>query len=193
MAQQHKTENPPRRTVGLAASFVLCAAGAGLALWATTQPWGTSLIHQVAPLPPVTKSIAGGAVAPISAALALVALAGTLALLALKRIGRTIVGAFLALCGLGILADAVAAVAGPDLRPTTASMSVTVTVWWVFLALLGGFLVLVSGVWVALYARRWTASQRYELGSDGKARVAAGGSNDAETWDALDRGEDPTR
>jgi hypothetical protein len=184
-------EEPERRNRGLAIAFVLCAAGAGLALWAVTQPWGVALVHRVTPLPPVSQTILGREAAPISTALALVALAGALALLALKRIGRTILGVLLALCGLGILIDAVAGLTGSALRPASSSATVTVAPMWAVLAIGGGVLVLVGGLWIALRAGTWTSSARYELPT-AKPRVTAGVATDAETWDALDRGEDPT-
>ncbi len=173
-------------------AFVLCAAGAGLALWAVTQPWGTQLVERVAPLPAISKTVTGRDAAPIAAALALVGLAGALALLALKRIGRTILGAFVALCGLGMIVDAVSGLTGPALRPTTASMTVQVTPVWGVLAIVGGACVLLGGLLIAVRARTWSAPQRYEL-HPADRKVTAGVSTDAETWDAMDRGEDPTK
>jgi uncharacterized membrane protein (TIGR02234 family) len=174
-----------RREVTVA--FVLCAAGAGLALWAATQPWGTQLVERVAPLPVISKTVSGR-----DAALALVGLAGALALLALKRIGRTVLGAFVALCGLGMVVDAISGLTGPALRPTTTSMTVSVTLIWGVLAVVGGVLVLLGGLLVAIRARTWSVPERYELPS-ADHKVTAGVSSDAETWDAMDRGEDPTR
>lgn len=179
-----------RREVTVA--FVLCAAGAGLALWAVTQPWGTQLVERVAPLPAISKTVSGRDAAPIAAALALVGLAGALALLALKRIGRTVLGAFVALCGLGMVVDAISGLTGAVLRPTTTSMTVSVTPVWGVLAVVGGVLVLLGGLLVAVRARTWSAPKRYELPSTDH-KVTAGVSSDAETWDAMDRGEDPTR
>jgi len=62
---------------------------------------------------------------------------------------------------------------------------------WVWLTILGGLLLALSGALVAARGRRWAAlSSSYQPPA---ARAAEPPATDKGVWDALDRGEDPPR
>jgi len=150
-----------------AAAVLLCVAGAGLALLAVTRPWGAAA-HQSVPV--------GADRYPWLEPLALAALAGAGALVALGGVGRVLVGALLSGCGLGVVVGAVAGMA--DGLP----------VGWPLAALLGGLAIAAAGVLAAARGRGWPRlGARYA-----RAAVARPGTGTLATWDALDRGEDPT-
>jgi hypothetical protein len=101
------------------------------------------------------------------AALALVAVAGAGAAFLVRTWARVLIGL--------VLVVVAAAMIGTGLAP----------IRWAQLA--GGSLIAIGGLAMVLRARRWPRPRsRY----DAPARKAGGTPRD--TWDALDRGEDPT-
>jgi LPXTG-motif cell wall-anchored protein len=151
------------RTVAVAA----CVVGAGLALTEVMSA-------RPAPLPPVHELKTGSALAPWLPALGLVALAGAGALLATRGLVRAAVGVLLLFCGFGLIAGAAGHLPGG----------------WPVATALGGLLVAGAGGLTLVRGRRWPAlGTRYER----PAGAARSPQTDAELWDALDRGDDPTR
>ncbi len=112
---------------------------------------------------------------PTARALALVALAGVVALLAARGWTRFAVGVVLALSGLAITGLAAARLTGGSV------------VLWPVLSMLGGLLVLAAGALAATRGRSWLA-----LGARYDAPAAVRPVSDGDVWAALDRGEDPT-
>ncbi|MEH1099332.1 Trp biosynthesis-associated membrane protein [Micromonospora sp. CPCC 205561] len=174
-------------------AVLLCVAGAGLALWASTRTWAVELTARPTPLPPVRDARTGAGLLPWLPALALVGLAGGGAVLATRDRARRLLGGLL--CGLG------AAVALGGGYGLVAAFDGTVSRHWPALCLLGGVLAGVGGLLTALRGRGWPAmGARYERRPpEGDARpVPPGeggrvtGRQTTEAWDALDRGEDPT-
>ncbi|MFG1757632.1 Trp biosynthesis-associated membrane protein [Micromonospora echinofusca] len=182
--------DPGRRELTYA--VLLCVAGAGLALWASTRTWAVELTARPTPLPPVRDARTGAGLLPWLPALALVGLAGGGAVLATRGRARRLLGGLL--CGLGV---AVAAGGGYGL---VAAFDGEVARHWPALCLLGGVLATAGGLLTALRGRRWPAmGARYERRPAGDAApVARGdggqvtGRRTTEAWDAMDRGEDPT-
>ncbi|SCL69422.1 trp region conserved hypothetical membrane protein [Micromonospora citrea] len=173
-------------------AVLLCVAGAGLALWASTRTWAVELTARPTPLPPVRDVRTGTDLLPWLPALALVGLAGGGAVLATRGRARRLLGGLLA--GLGA---AVTAGGGYGLF---AAFDGEVSRQWPALCLVGGLLATAGGLLTALRSRRWPAmGARYERPArDGGAPVARDsdgrvtGRRTTEAWDALDRGEDPT-
>ncbi|MEH0972953.1 Trp biosynthesis-associated membrane protein [Micromonospora sp. CPCC 205546] len=173
-------------------AVLLCVAGAGLALWASTRVWAVELTARPTPLPPVRDARTGAGLLPWLPALALVGLAGGGAVLATRGRVRRLLGGLL--CGLGA---AVAAGGGYGLL---AAFDGEVARQWPALCLLGGVLATAGGLLTALRSARWPAmGARYErrpaggvapVARSGDGRVT--GRQTTEAWDALDRGEDPT-
>ncbi|WP_246568215.1 Trp biosynthesis-associated membrane protein [Polymorphospora rubra] len=174
-------------------AVLLGLVGAGLASYAATRTWAVELIPRPAPLPPTRTAATGGDLLPWLTALALVALAGAGAVLATRGVVRRIVGALLALIGLGIAAGA-----GYGLFGLTEA---EVGPGWPLLCLVGGLLVTAGGAATAAGGHRWPAmGARYDRSTGAARRTApargadgrVGGGGTAAAWDALDRGEDPT-
>jgi hypothetical protein len=181
---------------GLAASVLACVAGALLALLAVTRTWAVEVQAQSPPLPDLEVAHNGTAEAPWLSALALVALAGAGALLAARGGLRTVVGVVVVLAGLGIVAGGGYGLAGvPAVRPL-----------WPVLCLPAGLLAAAGGVLAVLRGRTWPAmGARYERPRPAPAALPVGdptedqvqrigpSPSDVAMWDALDRGEDPSR
>jgi len=151
-----------------------CVVGAGLALFAASRTWATVTTLRPAPLPPLHEVKTGAALLPWLTALGLVALAGAGALLATRGPVRAAVGVLLVLCGLGLVAGAAA----------------HFPAGWPFVTALGGLVVAVAGVVALARGRGWPGmGARY----DRPARARGAAETATQMWDALDRGDDPTR
>lgn len=187
-----------RSELGLAVA--LCLLGSCLVLVAASRSWVELPVEGGPLLPDSRLAIEGSELVPGVRALALVGLAGVVALLATRRAGRVLVGGLLALCGLGVVAivlrlrtrldeavidsaparEAVAVVLAESADPTA----------WVWLCLAGGLVLLAAGVLAAVRGPRWAAlSRRYEAPA---ARAQEPAATERSVWEALDRGEDPT-
>ncbi|WP_328467182.1 Trp biosynthesis-associated membrane protein [Actinoplanes sp. NBC_00393] len=194
-------------------AVVACVAGAGLALYAVTRTWSVQVERRTG-LPDLRTEQTGADVQPWLVGLALVALAGTGALLATRGIVRRVLGVLLILAGAGIAVGAV--LARIDLDAGEAGAAATI---WPVACVLGGAAVAAGGVLAARHGHQWSAmSSRYERttvpAQPAPAAAAPGpeeaaGKEHGETatdppeiskptdnrafWEALDRGEDPTR
>ncbi|MDO9379358.1 MAG: Trp biosynthesis-associated membrane protein [Nocardioidaceae bacterium] len=197
-----------RRSYGL--SVVGGIAAGGLTFWAATRTWAAVTVRTPG-LPTDQVAVDGRAAVPLVAALALVVMAGSVAVLASRGRVRVAVGVVVLLASLGAaiavvtgggsitsaLVDALGqspAMAGDRGTQLRLAADADATVWrWV--ALLGALVGLAVGVLVARNARRWPVmGGRYEnpaTQADEAARPASDAS-DADLWKALDRGEDPT-
>lgn len=183
----------------LAVSVLACVFGAALALLAGSRTWVVQMRAQPAPLPPLHVVHTGAAEAPWLSALALVALAGAVALLGTRGGARSLIGVLVLLAGLGVLAAGgygLLGVAG-------------VRAAWPLLCLPAGVLVVGGGLLGMLRGRGWPAmGARYERprpvspawqpdpGPDpveDSVQRAGPSASDVAMWDALDRGEDPSR
>ncbi|KUN86507.1 hypothetical protein AQJ66_10730 [Streptomyces bungoensis] len=189
-----------RRSLALA---LLCGAlGAAVALLATRQRWSEGTAAVAGGAFPLTAK--GSDVTGVPAALAIVGLAALVAVFAVRRAGRLLVAALLALSGAGITAAALAGVsdssaldekaaeATGDTSATVAALSHT---GWPYVAAAGGVLILLAGLLALRYGRLWPAmSGRYERGTDRPRRTPrpVDPERPEEIWKALDRGEDPT-
>jgi uncharacterized membrane protein (TIGR02234 family) len=174
-------------------AFGCLIIGGALALVGSAQPWWRADSQGV-----VVKFSGTQATTGLSQALAIVALAGTLLLLALRTRGRRVVSALLLLVG-----AAIAIVGGLRLQPSaeavrsqvrevslTDAFQLTATVWpWVFA--LSGVLVADGAVLTMITAWAWpSAPDRFQAGL---VKAEGSASDDpAELWKALDAGVDPT-
>jgi hypothetical protein len=188
------SERSARR--GLATSVLACVLGALLALLAVTRTWAVQVQTQSPPLPALQVGRTGTAAAPWLSALALVALAGAGALLATRGGLRSVVGVAVVLAGVGIAAGGVyglVAVAG-------------VRHLWPALCLPAGLVVAAGGALAVARGQRWPAmGARYERPgrvrgvppsvepTEDQVQRIGPSPSDVAMWDALDRGEDPSR
>jgi uncharacterized membrane protein (TIGR02234 family) len=194
-----------RTELGLAVA--LCLLGSCLVLVAASRTWVDLPVEGGPLLPDSTLEIEGSELVPGVRALALVGLAGVVALLASRRGGRVLVGGLLALCGLGVVAIVVRLLTRLDeavLSSAPAREAVAVVLAdspsptaWAALCLVGGVVLLAAGVLAAVRGRRWAVlSRRYEPPTDHQPAAEPATSTESSeraAWEALDRGEDPTR
>jgi uncharacterized membrane protein (TIGR02234 family) len=174
-------------------AFGCLLAGGALALVASAQPWWRGLGQGAA-----VKFTGNQATGGLGQALGIVALAGTLLLLALRSRGRRVVAALLLLIGVGV-----ALVGGFWLQPRLDAVrsqlshvsmlenfQLTATAWpWIFAV--AGVLIVGGAAVTMITAGSWPAgSDRFQTGS-GKAQAAMS-EESAEPWKAMDAGVDPT-
>ena len=199
----------------LAALFA--AVGAGLILASDSRGWAEATVTA-----PVRLSVeaTGSSLTSLPYALGLAALAGAVALFAVRRIGRYLVGLVLLGAGIGTVAAVVANLGrldGEDLAKAAeqtlganaaqvASISNTA---WPYITIAGGVLVALGGLLTLARGRSWTGlSNRYEVAPDAgsgsaapdpaatpasaTASTHAAEPTSRDLWDALNRGADPT-
>ncbi len=180
-----------RREMTLA--VLLCAVGAGLAVTAGGRPWVT--VHAPDAIVGSSWSLKGTDLTGAASALGWAGLAGLAALFAVRGAVRAGLGVLLALFGAGIVyftasgrSDATSVAAAKHQAVSLAShVTVTTTAWWA-VSLVGGALLLLAGLLVAVRGARWAGmSRRYDREAAPRETGDAVGM-----WKALDRGEDPT-
>jgi uncharacterized membrane protein (TIGR02234 family) len=189
-----------RRSLG--AALLLGAAGATAVLLASGQTWAEGTAEVGGGTLPLRAE--GGDVTGVPTALAIVGLAALVAVFAVRRTGRRLVAALLALSGAGAALtayigasdtdalDAKAARTTGDAAATVAGLSHTP---WPYVTAAAGLLILLAGVLALRYGMLWPAmSGRYEREGSPRGRKAAPVDPDRpeDLWKALDRGEDPT-
>ncbi|MEV6300913.1 Trp biosynthesis-associated membrane protein [Actinoplanes sp. NPDC051861] len=183
-------------------AVLACLFGAGITLFALFRVWSVR-VEERPGLPDLRTSQTGADVQPWLIGVAVVALAGTGALLATRGVVRRGLGVVLVVAGVGVVVGAVVARVGLDVGDAGVGGSV-----WPIVVVLGGAGVVVGGVLAARYGHLWAAmSSRYERSVDSSAsgappspapgRGAASGGREPGVdsrafWEALDRGEDPT-
>ncbi len=163
---------------GLTVTVLLCAAASALVLLAASRVWGEVTTVRPAPLPPTVSRRTGASFAPWLPALGVVGLAGAGALVATRGAVRTVVGCVLTACGLGAVVVA--------LTPLGRGAGAL----WPVISVAAGLVVAATGVAAIRWGRTWPAmGARFERPAAPAERKPA---SQAELWDALDRGEDPT-
>lgn len=188
------------------ATLVLLAAGGVLGFAAASRPWGSARTPST--LSGATEvSVSGSDLSPVAPALCLVALAAVVAVPAVRRAGRRVVGVVLAVLGGGLAVVAVQALIdlegrirawvadGPGLAGSVDEVSASP--WWPVALAVAGAMILAAGVLTLVRGPRWPSmGARYER-PQSKRGESTPGSDDEPTdprqaWDALDRGDDPT-
>ena len=181
-----------RRAILVVLALALGTMASGIPVWMRTA--GSTALQGFVPV-----QVTGTQAAPAIPAAALVLLAAGIAIGLAGRIGRWVVVGSVLLCGLLLVASAVAALGdhGPAARAGVAmengvdplATPVTLT-GWPSIALLIGVLVLLAGAWLAATSRRWARpSYRHDVGQ-GSTAVAP--DDDQAAWDSLTRGHDPS-
>lgn len=184
---------PGRRTTVLAGTAASAAlAGATRTLWATaTAPDLTGTVQQV--------DVLGADAAPAALALALVAIAASLATSLSSSWVRFVTGPVLLLTGGGALLAAVGVVRDPVGASASAVTDATGLVGsaisaegtvWPLLAVVPALAVMGIGVLVLIAGGSWPRRDRFR--SAAVAPTADPSEDPAAAWDALTRGEDPS-
>jgi uncharacterized membrane protein (TIGR02234 family) len=192
-------------------AVILDVVGAGSVLLMATRSWQTIVTPRPRPFTDDVLVASGRTIDAAPTALALVALAGVVAVLATGGVMRRAIGALIAVAGVGLVgrtARAMSAVDAAQARrlvrakhprvsfSSNAVPHVSTHPVWAALCIASGVLVVVGGLLIAVRGGRWGAmSSRYEApGSrtDPGSGAVAGQRADVALWGALDRGEDPT-
>jgi uncharacterized membrane protein (TIGR02234 family) len=198
------------RRAEYALALLVLAVGSGAVLLLSTREWQTVRTVRAQPLTDDVLGLSGRTVDAAPTALALVSLAGVVAVLATRGWVRRLIGVLVLLAGAGLVWRSAAAVSAVspararDLvrakhpRAITSASTVPHVVThpvWGLLSVVAAVLVVVAGAVIAWRGARWgTMSARYER----PVRQAdidpqqARARRDASMWSALERGEDPT-
>ena len=137
-------------------SLAACLAGAALALYAITRTWSIHLTPRTG-MSALRDARTGTDLEPWVTGLAVVALAGTGALLATSGRLRRVLGVLLALAGAGVVIGAIAGRAGLD--PGSARGGTT----WPILCAVGGLIIVAGGLTAARQGHLWPRmSARYD-------------------------------
>ena len=192
VTRQPPPARAPSTTRELGAAAVLILVGGGAALLASSRAWDTVTVQRAAPLGPFSVDVLGRTIAPAVAGLAVVALAGVIALLATRGRARVVMGAVLAVAG-GLLAwqsatgfptisDARARSLAASARTGVVlergeAVDVSTAAIWPIVALLGALLVIAGGIVVVIRGATWASmSSRYDAPA-ATVELAAGRRN----------------
>jgi uncharacterized membrane protein (TIGR02234 family) len=148
------------------------AVGAAVMLLAVSRTWVHAVV-QDALAGRLSVDANGRQAAPVVAAVALVALAGAVAVLTLRTVGRFVAGLLLVLSGSAAAAAAIAVVREPSgaLRSVVSgatgrsgdALPVAQQTAWPWVAAAGAVLVLLGGAVAVARARRWSGlSEKYD-------------------------------
>lgn len=190
----------------LAGALALVLVGGAGALLASGRAWQTVVVPRPRPFADAIVDVSGRTLEPALAALAVVALAGVVAVLATRGTARRIVGGLVAAVALAIGWQGIAglqAVSGSRARSLVADARtgagldpsrtphITVQAAWPALVLGCALAVLAAGAAIAVWGHRWAAlSGRYEAP---ETRADADRQRaQVSLWNALDSGDDPT-
>ena len=187
---------------GYRAALSCLVAGGTVGLLASGRTWGEAAVDDG--LVSTTMQVSGRDLVPLVPAVALLALAAVVAVPATRRTGRRLVGAVLAATGL--VTTAWAAVVASDLSSRTAQWAgagggdvtaVRTSPTWAVAAAAAALLIGGTGLAVLVRGPGWpTLGRRYERRTARPDPPSTGDSSDLragrETWEAIDRGEDPT-
>jgi tryptophan-associated transmembrane protein len=200
----------------LIVAVIATVAAAALALLAASRTWLVRTTPRAAPAPPLVERVSGASLVPLLPALALVALAGAGAIVATRGQWRSAVGVVITFSGLGIvfLQKSPARTAG-----IASAWVLVAALCGVVIATVGAFTLRNGAKWPTMGARydrpgpppAGAGSERPEpelstpdgeppadnrtAGPDRVADAPATNSHIGDTgwWDAIDRGEDPTK
>jgi uncharacterized membrane protein (TIGR02234 family) len=202
---------------GYAICLIVLAVASVLVLLSYGATWVVATVAVLAGAtgaddPLASVSLSGGDLAPLGGAMGWVGLAAVAALLATRSWGRRLTGVVVALAG--AVAGVTALVFGLshlatggtgafvetalDVRAPGEALDWDITAWWLP-GTLGGLAMMVCGMLAIVVGPTWPGlSSRY---SREDARIATTGAAPVDgaatlsgvaTWDAIDRGEDPT-
>lgn len=214
------TKDARRPRLTRARTVLLTVAAAGAVFLTTTQTWVYATLTS-GTVRSIDAAVNGADAARAVTALALVALAGALAISIAGRIARVVVAVLIVLAGLGcaaaaatVLADPAAAANGQIASQsgvTGGAITASVTGWAVA-AVVIALLLAACGVLVLIVGHRWDLARRFETPATAAAHPdeqpgtsgepgetpragrspAAEPVDDIDSWDRLTRGQDPT-
>lgn len=185
-----------------AAALAAQTVGAAAVLLLATREWQTITTVRQHPFADDVVGVSGRTIDGAVTALALVALAGVVAVIATKGVVRRVIGALVAVSGLALgsrVVGAIPAVSDSRARdlvraahPQVAGAPHVAThPVWAVLSLAGAALVVAAGLLAAWLGGRWAGlSARYDRAAVDPEQSRA--RAEASMWAALERGDDPT-
>lgn len=204
----------PRRSRSGRATVVLVSVLLSVGVLAcTSQPWVQASLGARAGVSALTTlDVLGGQAAPLVTSTALVALACAGALTVAGPRTRRLVLLLAAAASVGVVLGSVGVLGDPaaSARPAlagaagltpgslgAASIEAGATAWVWATAVLGALLLVLNG-WALAACRSWPGARRFEqqpapAPGDASRSPAPRRGGTAQDWDALTRGEDPTR
>ena len=200
MSTTTKTRRSTKRSV-----MLLGLVGAVLALATSTRTW-INVQPEVGSVKIPLIQVAGSDAATAVAALAVVALAGSLAAMIAGKIARYIIAVILLLAGCGIAGAGISVLSDPVFAAATKVGEATglntsggdydLTPWPWF-SVLAGAILAASALLLGITGRNWAGSGKYardaEATAPGTAAAGpAGPIDEISGWDSLSRGDDPT-
>ena len=175
------------------------AASGGLMLLGATRPWATAEVS-TPDVPTEVVTVSGSQAVPATAALALVVLAGAVAIVPTGGRLRRAVGGVVTAAGVtaallaGLAGNAVRSAVAEAVAASPASLGGDPAIgdpalsWWRWLTLIAAVAAAGVGVWTARSGSTWAVmGNRYEVPAS-SSRVAS----ERDPWRAMDAGEDPT-
>jgi uncharacterized membrane protein (TIGR02234 family) len=192
-----------------AGALLLQLLGAAGALLLATRHWQTITTPRPRPFRDDVLSVTGRTADAAPTALALVALAGVIAVIATRGVVRRLIGIVVAFAGAALVWRSLAALGAVSQSRARslveskhsgaevgAAARIDVHAVWPVLSVCCGALLLIAGVLVVWRGHRWGAmSAKYDRpagGGAGEDEQQARARADASLWSALDRGVDPT-
>ncbi|WP_051388785.1 Trp biosynthesis-associated membrane protein [Arthrobacter sp. 35W] len=196
-------------------TLVMLAVAAALAVFGTTTQTWLHIDLAQGEVQQADLNVAGSKAAVAVSALALVALAGSLAASIAGKVARVVAGAIVGLSAVGIAAaslgvvlDPAAAASGPVGTATGVigqQINASTTIFPV-LAVVAAVVLAATAVAIIIAGRGWRTRSKYDtpqttVGAAATDATQAGGGaaegpaeplDDIEQWDRLSRGEDPT-
>jgi uncharacterized membrane protein (TIGR02234 family) len=183
------------------ATLILLAVVAALAVFGTTtQTWIHVAISQ-GQVAQTDLDIPGSKAAVAVSALALVALAGSLATSIAGKVARIVTTVIVLLAAggiiavvLGILADPataamteVGAATGIEGQPSDAT-----TTLFPVLAVVAAVVLALAALLVLWFGRTWSVRSKYDAAKPATSGEKSGPIDEIDSWDQISRGEDPT-
>lgn len=186
-------------------TLLLLVVGAGAGLLVATRTWQTLTVSRQAPLGDLIVDVTGRKIDAAPTALFLVALAGVVAVIATGGVWRRLVGLILVAAGAVTVWRSIAGRSGlsgsrawqvvtdklPSVGQANDSISVSTGSVWPVLSAVCGALILAAGVLATWRGGAWSGmSRRYENAPTPEDEAARA---NVSLWNALERGDDPTR
>lgn len=167
-------------------TLVVIVGAAVVVLWSLGQPWVSGTFD--AGFGEESISVIGNTLYPLSSTAAWIALAAVVAVVATSGVVRRSVGLIISVAGVAVIVGPVSFLLASEVELATRSASVAAisasrTAYWA-LTLVGGIVIFGAGLVVWARGASWRKLAGNQAGST-PAEPSA--------WEALDRGEDPTR
>lgn len=181
---------------------LLGVLGALLGFWSATRTWITVDVQSTSVQIPQVVIDGADAAASVTA-VAVVVLAGSLALLIAGKISRYIIAALSLLAGAASVAAGVSTLSDPQAVAATTVSEATglaqnagdyLVTPWPWIAIIGGVVMALQALLIFVFASRWpTKASKYDREAAKKAPAANDeSSRNIASWEQLSAGEDPT-